>query len=604
MVKFNAAIACAVALFFTVITIPNASALHVYQGKGLSNIYLDSYDYKDDETRNYLDSICVLNKTELKCWGRDAAWKNTSNLPDTVKAFTDLRTAAMGNGGVCLLDGKRGIICWDNKNKIQAIPMENLQSLTYFRNTLCATGPSSTSCWYQDPHSGEYIQNKTLNNLKNPRNVSMQFFPFPVYQASCFIDDDGCKCWSLSSLEVFSLFPDLKNPKILTAAENHICGLGDNGVRCMGFEQIPDKPRWDYGQSDVPNDLKNPRLLATGTYRTCVVDDSGLRCWGKNSNISLPDGVDSKKIRSLSVGVSDVCVLEGDDSKCWGAVSDDARQSPPKSWNLDHVVQIDASSTHTCVLDTIEGVKCWQASTTETGYLSPPINLKNPRQIAVGNYYTCALDDTGVICWDKNGVYRMETPTKGGAVFMISAHGSNICALDAFGVTCKMLFDDPYAIEALATPFDLKDPHMLAAGAFNTCAIETSGLRCWGMNLYDLSNFPALINPKQISIGSAHVCVLDETGIKCGGKYNDSGQLDVPRDIINPSTIAAAWNYTCAIGENGVKCWGGVPFDLSGFNFKNPRLISAGAAGAFACVVDQNETKCVGDYIDPPGGTN
>ena len=47
---------------------------------------------------------------------------------------------------------------------------------------------------------------------------------------------------------------------------------------------------------------------------------------------------------------------------------------------------------------------------------------------------------------------------------------------------------------------------------------------CWGRDDYGQSTVPPLVNPKSVALGSAHTCAVDDTGVVCWGD-NSSGQL-------------------------------------------------------------------------------
>ena len=67
----------------------------------------------------------------------------------------------------------------------------------------------------------------------------------------------------------------------------------------------------------------------------------------------------------------------------------------------------------------------------------------------------------------------------------------------------------------------------VSAGFLHTCAVDDTGLKCWGLNDEGQTDVPKLINPTMVSAGVKHTCAIDDTGVKCWGQ-NESGQIDVP----------------------------------------------------------------------------
>jgi alpha-tubulin suppressor-like RCC1 family protein len=52
----------------------------------------------------------------------------------------------------------------------------------------------------------------------------------------------------------------------------------------------------------------------------------------------------------------------------------------------------------------------------------------------------------------------------------------------------------------------------------HSCALDDTGVVCWGYNRYGQTNVPSLSNPKQVSSGFEHSCAIDDTGVVCWGR--------------------------------------------------------------------------------------
>ena len=90
----------------------------------------------------------------------------------------------------------------------------------------------------------------------------------------------------------------------------------------------------------------------------------------------------------------------------------------------------------------------------------------------------------------------------------------------------------------------LVSAYQISAGDNHTCALDDSGVTCWGQNALGQNTVPALSNPRQISTGDDHTCALDDNGVICWG-YNAFGQNNVPA-LSNPKQISAGGNHTRA----------------------------------------------------------
>ena len=62
------------------------------------------------------------------------------------------------------------------------------------------------------------------------------------------------------------------------------------------------------------------------------------------------------------------------------------------------------------------------------------------------------------------------------------------------------------------------------------------------------------MRPTDVSVGYEHTCALDDSGVQCWGK-NSQGQFDVPV-LDNPKQVSVGGNYSCAEDATGLVCWG------------------------------------------------
>lgn len=151
---------------------------------------------------------------------------------------------------------------------------------------------------------------------------------------------------------------------------------------------------------------------------------------------------------------------------------------------------------------------------------------------------------------------------------------------------------------------------MVSLGNDHTCAIDSEGMKCWGIRFpLEISS---LKSPSQIDSGIESVCVLDIEGVKCWGVPREelyAGpqkpwiQLEVP-PLKSPIQVSAG-DGICAIDAEGLKCWGfGAQVnikDIENFakSLKTPTQVSVGRD--LLCAIDAEGVKCeilFDDYVD------
>jgi RHS repeat-associated protein len=319
--------------------------------------------------------------------------------------------------------------------------------------------------------------------------------------------------------------------------------------------------------------------LGVGAGHACAVSATGaLRCWGANASGQLGDATTSN--RSTPVDV--VGITTG-------------------------VVAVAGGGSHTCMLTSAGGVRCWGAN--DRGQLGngnntpslSPVDVQGLStgvlDIAVGTAHSCAFMQGGSIkCWGAG--------TKGSVG-------------DGAGVDRNTPVD---VSQVGSGNFDLR------AGGEHTCVVGAGGgIKCWGDNsagqLGDGSSAAFQLLPVAVTglggsalgveVGGLHTCALLADGsVQCWGS-NVSGQLGTgdnasqpqPSSVVGLSagttSIAVGNSSSCAIvNAGGVKCWGNInsanlASDVYGLDTLTAEL---GVGGAFACALNANGlVRCWGD---------
>ncbi len=267
--------------------------------------------------------------------------------------------------------------------------------------------------------------------------------------------DDYNMTWTDSSS-----FPDFSDPVQMDIANYHVfCALDGKGLQC--FDPFAEK------SLPLPIQLKNPtefklvkRAAASAEDREfsgCAIDEEGVKCWGGTSgkDWSPPGGLRG----SSQIGVAGNLGVEYGENFRYG-----------------------------CALNS-GTVVCWR-DTLDKGVIIdekiPP--MKNPRQVEVGAWRTCVLDDSGMKCWWNEDSSKFEV-----------------------GFALK---NPRYISLGFGRPnptYDYDDETL--------CALEEVGVRCWGGELReeDLmeSPWPEFKNPVAVIAGYQNACVLDDEGMKC-----------------------------------------------------------------------------------------
>jgi alpha-tubulin suppressor-like RCC1 family protein len=402
-----------------------------------------------------------------------------------------------------------------------------------------------------------------------------------------------------------SIVPLVLHAAAISSGEKHTCVVTDlGGVNCWGNNEHGQLGNGTMVNSNIPVEVKgleNVKAVAAGWAHVCVLTrEGGVKCWGYNKNGELGNGktVDSSvpvEVNGLSSGVASIAtkedhtcaVTEEGAVKCWGynefgQLGDGTRTTrsvPVDVQGLAGKVTVAAAGlSHTCVLSTGGGVKCW--------------GNNQDGQLGFGQaveYRFTAVDvtdlDSGVIGISAAGGQTCALRTGGG----IRCWGNN--KYGQLGDGTAEIRNVPVDVDGLS-----QGVGRVVTGWNHTCAVMGNGeLKCWGWNYYgQLGDETKATQSRPVNVrrlmedavdvapGWAHTCAVTAAGgVKCWG-LNDSGQLGdgtnldsiVPLSItglrsslLPPPTadgsagkaqaVTAGAFHACALtSSGGVKCWG------------------------------------------------
>ena len=183
------------------------------------------------------------------------------------------------------------------------------------------------------------------------------------------------------------------------------------------------------------------------------------------------------------------------------------------------------------------------------GNQSPPPGVEFV-QLTAGQDYACGRQERGsILCWGDNR-HKKATPPEG-EFALVSAGKQHACALDAEGAAVCWGWDK----DGRATPPGDIRFKTVAAGGTHSCGLTDAGaLRCWGNN--HLGQAEAADGPFQsLVLGARHTCLLRTDGSAWCQGDDAEGQSSPPEGSF--TQIAAGERFSCGLRTDGAAvCWG------------------------------------------------
>jgi alpha-tubulin suppressor-like RCC1 family protein len=358
----------------------------------------------------------------------------------------------------------------------------------------------------------------------------------------------------------------------VSAGTSHTCALRSDGLLyCWGNN------RDRQIQETTPSAFATPRLI-----KHSVWTPSG------NQPLSVV-----KDVHSVATGASHTCVLRRNPSTadghyvvvpgnqsflwdCWG--EDTSGQAAGSIIGMPtsrgRPEQIVAGSDHTCVRTDLGTVYCWGNNT--YGQLGNGNNTGGPTPVQVVTatdaltgvtdltatyHHTCALSAGKAYCWGSNASYQLGVgpltdrnvatlvPNVTGT--QIATSGTATCVRTNGGtVSCWGSGTSNGSSQSIVAPttvsvVDTTGTIEVRGGADFMCARKTSGVVCWGSNMYSQLNAVgpvAQASALSVRAGWSHNCAIAAQGVYCWG-HNGSGECGVGiySSSVTTPTLVSSW---------------------------------------------------------------
>ncbi|WP_413943337.1 RCC1 domain-containing protein [Bdellovibrio sp. HCB-162] len=569
-------------------------------------------------------TCALLDNSTVKCWGYNLRGQlgqgHTNNIGEAPGQMGDslpavdlgtgrtARQIAAGNNHTCALLDNYTVKCWGlnsmghlgqgHANNIgdgagemgDALPAVNLgtgrtalQIATGSDHTCAILDNSTVKCWGYN-NNGQLGQGSTgsigasagsMGDALPAINLGTGRTALQVAAGNnhtcAILDNFSVKCWGNNS--------------------NGNLGIGNVTVMGDGAGEMGDA----LPAADLGTNRKAMQISVGGNHTCALLDNSTVKCWGYNGNgrlglghtNTLGDGAgemgDALSVVDLGTGRTALQVSAGINHTC--ALLDN---STVKCWGFNGWGQLGQSNMNYLgdgpgeMGDALTAIKLGTSSSRLAKILDQPlIRTKRFKQIAVGDYFACALlDNSSVKCWGQNSQGQLGLGNMTGLGDSVGEMGDSLPSID-LGTGRKVL--------------------QISSGVAYACALlDNSTVKCWGNNSYgklgqghanslgdgagEMGDSLSAISlgtgrtAVQIATGSYHTCaILDNSSVKCWGlgSYGVLGQgntttlgdnagemgdslpavsLGAGRTVVQ---ISLGSQHTCALLDNStIKCWG------------------------------------------------
>lgn len=486
-----------------------------------------------------------------------------------------------------------GLQLWSANAWALAPVFSKLESLSF--DEICGIdADGKTACLKTDAYDSSWI----------PESVGTLSRIFSNEFASCGFDEQGLKCWKLSSgygkidglnqSDAIRHFFDATKPESVQVSASSFCGLerASGDLRCL-------MPKWTTSPHTLRVTPKHPISMVKALDESvCWIENPGpaarIKCRGEKGPAGYPNDRALANAHDLEIGGDWACARSKTEGRCW--TDRDVAELPQ-----DFVTALNWASNDDgiCALTQDRRVVCADPLTGQIlpagfGHAVPAEFAKpNPssEELWIANSTACVrMTNNQVSCWSWWNATANVLPFSR-PVQSITGSGYSPCAiLDNGQAECRM-----HALESRT--LSNSDRVRVEFGGYNKCFWNSSGLDCRGR----VDNL-AYRSVKDIASSryDEALCVVgipaDEPGgfesVRC---YSYDNALKAPPgELRNPYSVAVSDNKACALSDEGLTCWGGSYLETPPPNtVSQPSKLEM--SSRHACLMDQFGFVCWGE---------
>lgn len=404
---------------------------------------------------------CVLDEGKLKCWGRFDGVTKLGTPEDW--DYPDGTAIASGSTYACVKTPGEvsclGHVSYGFPSQA-TIPEEADLAISSLANDLCYQTPTAFKCLYNADSSRPDILSHSLPD--NAQNLALGYSTF------CYTIDKTISCLGENNHQL-AIPPTITNAKKVVLNDERFVGqacaiLEDGGITCWGSGPM----------SQAPIESSNDALDVVMMYRgnTCVLKGSSMSCHAapEAESLDIPQALDEN---ILLTGTSP-CVKFGGAVQCMNFDGTGWSESTldPTTIKVIHNASLD------CSLTALGSASCSKFPSLLTQAKLDGLGVIDDMDAYEGNL--CAVHEgrSKVTCFNDTGIYygRITTTPTFTNIRSVQMGRHVLCTLDDTGVRCFSVLD---TIEIKNVP-SLKSPRFLEVEQDNACAIDESGVVCWG----------------------------------------------------------------------------------------------------------------------------
>jgi RHS repeat-associated protein len=488
---------------------PKLNLSYSYQPNGNVSQMVDA---TQNETTNYtydeLDRLLSVSGPNNKNY----AYNSNGNITSLTTTPT-LTAVTIGDTHVCALTVQGGVKCWgynahgelgDGTTTNRTTPVDvigltsGVVAIDAGGNHTCALMTSGgVKCWGYNGYG--QLGDGTTTNRTSPVDVVGLTSGVVAIAAggdgvlnghTCALTTSGgVKCWGqnrsgqlgnggqqdkYTPVDVSGLTSGVA---AIAAGGGHSCAVTTGGAaKCWGYNasgQLGDGTTTDrHRPVDVSGLSSGITIITAGYYHTCARTTSGgIKCWGSNGYGQLGDGTItyrttpvnvfglSSGIVAVTAGGFHTCALTTNGGgKCWGRndlgqLGDGTTNQHTLPTNVSGltsgVAAISTGDSHSCVVTTSGGVKCWGYNArgelgngTTGGYSTLPVdaNFGLSNGYSYTNHAVTSLASGETYTYDENG--NMIERHEGGLIYYQTFDAENrMVSVAVNGQTTQFVYD-------------------------------------------------------------------------------------------------------------------------------------------------------------------